>query len=234
MNQGLKYFSNITRYVETYTDPEVLAENFKIIKKFLSKINKKEINSICDVGCGAGENLEFLEDYFKKNKLECYGIEPSLNAVKLLKKKYTKFNLFFKKNSIHNIDFPNEKFDLVFCWSVLHWIDRDLYLQSLGEMIRVSNKYLLIMDFGPKIDHKNIYKHKKGINTYKTDFDVILNNSGILEKLYQTYFYFDEKTMKIVCLPNLNKISKSDKKNYHIRRVCLYKKNSNVLPKIRF
>lgn len=197
MNQGLKYFSNIKKYAETYTDPSAFAENLKIIKKILSKINNKQISSICDIGCGAAENLVFLNNYFKANKPLCYGVEPSNGSIKSLRERLRNTKIKFKKDSIHNLQSKNNQYDLVICWSVLHWIDRDLYLQSIGELIRVSKKYLIIMDFCPKKSFKNIYKHKKELYTFKVDFDVPFIQSGILEKKYEMYFYYDSKIKKI-------------------------------------
>ena len=108
------------------------------------------------IQCGNGD---FLEDFEINKKIKKYGIETSVQTVKFLNKRHKKIK--FKKAYCHKIPFNQDAFDLVIVWSVLHWIDRNNYLQSLGELIRVTNKYLIVMDFFPNRPHKTKYKQKK-------------------------------------------------------------------------
>jgi hypothetical protein len=101
-------------------------------------------------------------------------------TINLCKKRHKNIN--FKRHFVIIYHLKIINFHLVIVWSVLHWVDRNLYLQSLGELIRVTNKHLMVMDFFPKIEHKTKYKHKSGFFTFKTDFDKILQSSGYLKK----------------------------------------------------
>ena len=50
---------------------------------FILKFIKKKHTKIVDVGCGNGRDIF----YFKKNKIEFFGIELSKSATKIIKKK---------------------------------------------------------------------------------------------------------------------------------------------------
>ena len=104
---------------------------------------------------------------------------------------------------------------------MLHWIDRNHYLQSLGELVRVTNKFLMVMDFFPKIEHKIKYKHKTGFFTFKTDFDKILNSSGYLKKKFELNYFIDEKKKKLIVRNNI-------KDNIHQRKMVIYEKQISL------
>ena len=192
----------------------------KIFKNF-SFFSNKKIKSILDVGCGNGD---FLNDFLTNKKIKKFGIETSQDTINLCKKRHRNIN--FKKAFSHNLPFRDNEFDLVIIWSVLHWIDRNYYLQSLGELIRVTNKYLLVMDFFPKIEHKTKYKHKTGFYTFKTNFDKILNSSGFLQKRFELNYFIDEKIKKLIVTNNI-------KDNIHQRKIIIYKKKI-TLPTLEY
>ena len=105
-------------------------------------------------------------------------------------------------------------------------MDRNLYLQSLGELIRVTNKYLMVMDFFPKIEHKTKYKHKSGFFTFKTDFDKILKSSGYLKKKFELNYFIDEKIKRLIVTNNI-------KDNIYRRKMVIYEKK-DTLPLIQY
>ncbi len=210
--QGLRYVQNSSSSPSN--------ENLFFKKKFSFFLNKK-IKNMLDIGCGNGD---FLNNFIKKKRIKKIGIEPSQKVVNFCRKRHK--NIKFKKAFSHDLPFNDNKFDLVNIWSVLHWIDRNHYLQSLGEAIRVTNKYLMVMDFFPKIEHKTKYKHKKGFFTFKSDFDKILISSGYLEKKFEANYFFDGKTKKF-------KVTNKIKDNINQRRVVIYKKKI-TLPTLNY
>ena len=105
-------------------------------------INKKLVNSILDVGCGNGEFLNAWKNHFSVGG-SAVGIEPSAEGIDLVKEKWRQDEtLAFQSSFAHELPFDSDTFDLVTTWSVLHWIGRNEYLPSIGEMIRVCSKYL--------------------------------------------------------------------------------------------
>ena len=219
INQTINWKKQSFRFAKNLSKLNVqklkLYEN-QLFKKYFSFFSNKKIKSILDVGCGNGD---FLNNFLSSEKIKKFGIEPSQRTINLCKKRHKNIN--FKKAFSHNLSFQDNKFDLVIIWSVLHWIDRNHYLQSLGELIRVANKYLLVMDFFPKIEHKVKYKHQAGFFTFKTDFDKILNSSGLLKKIFELNYFIDEKTKKLIVTSNI-------KDNIHQRKIVIYEKKSTL------
>ena len=157
------------------------------------------------------------------------GIEPSRQAINILSNKYSgKKNLKFFPAVCHKLPFKDNSFDLVYAWSVLHWIDRNNYLQSLGEIARVSKKYVLIMDFYTKNDYKVKYRYKKNFYTYKSDFDIILSNSNILTKHKERIWQINQNKKIQLSKKKFIKF-KGNPMNWNARKTVIYIKNNNLL-----
>ena len=218
INQTINWGEESLRYAKNASKTKTFT-NLSFEEYFSFFLNKK-IRNMLDVGCGNGD---FLNNFLKNKKIKKFGIEPSQKTIDFCKKRHKKIK--FIKAYSHNLPFPDNNFDLVSIWSVLHWVDRNYFLQSLGELIRVTNKYLMIMCFFPKIEHKTKYKYKKNFFTYKTHFDKILDNSGYLKKKFELYYFFDGKK-KI----NFNK---NIEDNIHQRKIIIYKKKI-TLPIIEY
>jgi len=219
INQTINWKKESFRYAKNSSKSEIY-EN-QLFEKHLSFFSNKKISNMLDVGCGNGD---FLNNFLKNKKIKKFGIEPSQNTINLCKRRHKNIN--FKKASSHNLPFRDNEFNLVIVWSVLHWVDRNLYLQSLGELIRVTNKYLMVMDFFPKIEHKTKYKHKSGFFTFKTDFDKILKSSGYLKKKFELNYFIDEKIKRLI-------VTNDIKDNIYQRKMVIYEKK-DTLPSIRY
>ena len=192
------------------------------LKKFFKN---KKISSILDVGCGGGK---FLNSLNLKTRLKKCGIETSSKSINVLKKKHKKCT--FIKSHMHNIPLKDNSFDFVYAISVLHWVDRNNYLQSLGELLRVSKKFLMIVDFSPKEDYYLDYKHKKNFFTFKQNFHKILSNSGILKKKIERNWYIDGQN-NLNTFKKINNISKINPLNHHLRKLIIYEKKITLKKK---
>ena len=83
LNQTNEFESESYRYIKS----NLGQKNISLEKKlFLKSIPKNGINSICDIGCGNGENLRFWKSYFNCKK--GVGVEPSKKGIKILKKNF--------------------------------------------------------------------------------------------------------------------------------------------------
>lgn len=138
--------SQSLRYVKSTIETSEVPKGFEhFVGTFPGHINPAKI---LDVGCGGGGWLRAMVSTF--NGSTGVGLEPSAEAIKLLQKKHANCaSISFVQGSAHQLPFSSNSFDLVFAWSVLHWIGRDEYLQALGELIRVTSSILVIMDFDP-------------------------------------------------------------------------------------
>lgn len=222
INQTNNFLSESFRYVNSYL--EIQENKEKLIPKI---IKSKKINSILDVGCGNGSFLNFWSKKF--NSKVNIGIEPSDKSIKILKKKWKGTSLKFESSYAHQLKFDSNKFDLVTCWSVLHWVGRNEYLQSIGELVRVSKKYLCIMDFVASQNYKVPYKHKKNMFTYKQDFEPILSATGIMKPIATLRWWVNPKNNKLVFLKEKDLKIFNNIKSYHSRKMILYEKNFNLM-----
>lgn len=220
-DQSLRY---ITAALNSEHNNKKGVEIGEVLKKMLP--DNFSPKRILDVGCGNGLFLEGLVNSFAAD--EGIGIEPSSEGVQLLNNKNTNKRISFIPGCAHNISFENETFELVTIWSVLHWIDRNKYLQSLGELIRVTSKYLVVMDFLPSKEYKVKYSHKKGFFTYKQNFELTLLSSGILNKIGEISWANEDITKpvnKSYFIP-----FEGNKANWDARKLVIFEKDKDKLP----
>jgi SAM-dependent methyltransferase len=112
---------------------------FKFLKEITNTIESLKFNSLLDAGCGEGFVLKKLQE---ENMLpgNAVGIDISREALK--KAQFLLKEVEFKKGDIVDLPFKRNSFDLVICMEVLEHI-RD-YKKALRELIRVSDKYILV------------------------------------------------------------------------------------------
>jgi ubiquinone/menaquinone biosynthesis C-methylase UbiE len=96
------------------------------------------IESILDVGAGEGFTLARLAEENIGKKRE--GIEYVDEAIELGKKVNPDVNI--KKGNIYELPYKDNSFELVICTEVLEHLDHPD--QGMGELVRVSSKYLLL------------------------------------------------------------------------------------------
>jgi ubiquinone/menaquinone biosynthesis C-methylase UbiE len=135
--------------------------------------------SILDVGCGPGSNLYHLTRRLKAQR--GVGIEPSKKVVAEMARAYPE--LEFYDHSAHALPFKTGEFDIVLFRSVLHWVDRNYLLQTLGEALRVTARYLLISDFAPFHPYSAVYHHQPEYKTFKTSYDSLIESTGFMQRL---------------------------------------------------
>lgn len=218
---NLESYRYISSYIDDKEKPDLIIPQ---------SLKSKTIETILDVGCGNGVFLNYWKNFFSTKR--AVGIEPSIDGIKLVKKKWQKEKgLNFQSSFAHNLPFESDSFDVVTAWSVLHWIGRNEYLQSIGEMIRVCSKYLLIMDFVAKKNYRTPYSHAKGLYTYKQDFENLINASGIMKKLEVIRWWVNPQNGKVSFLKK-DDLDQFEGNNisYYARKLVVYEKDYSLLP----
>ena len=113
-----------------------LLQNFE--KTLAKEVKKLQISSILDAGAGEGFTLEFLR---KNNIGKTYeGIDSLQTAVEVGNKIHPTIKL--KQASIYELPYDDNSFDLVLSTEVLEHLEEPG--KALKEIIRVSNKYVLL------------------------------------------------------------------------------------------
>ena len=137
--------------------------NEDLLIKFIKKI-KNNIKYILDIGCSSGDKLAWISQNFN---LKCYGVDPSVNAIKECKKK----NIKCKVGTADKIPFSDNSFDLVVFDFSLMYFDNALLTKIVNEVYRVIKKksYILIHDYYSKQTKYIQFKHNKKINVRKLD-----------------------------------------------------------------
>jgi len=187
------------------------------------------VATILDAGCGTGVNLKHLVDVTGASR--GVGVEPSEQSVLQLRTDHADDQrLAFETASIHRLPFASNSFDLVICWSVLHWVGREEYLQALGELARVTSEWLVIMDFNAAEDYRVPYHRREGLFTYKMDFEAPLAASGLLETVSAVRWWEPQAAGDRVHLELADLLPfREQAVNYHSRKVCTFRKNPDAL-----
>jgi RimJ/RimL family protein N-acetyltransferase/ubiquinone/menaquinone biosynthesis C-methylase UbiE len=138
-----------------------------IVLKVLKFVKLSNPRRILEIGCADGSRLNLLNHFFKDT--ECYGIDPSKEAIKIGKENY-KFNL--QVGTADNLPFEENFFDLILFGFSLYLCDRNDLFKIAYEADRClcNNGYLIIKDFQPPFPYKNAYTHYEGISAYKMDY----------------------------------------------------------------
>ena len=107
-----------------------ILQRFKNYKSFNKNFFKNK--TIVDVGCGGGRYTNALKNLGAK---KVFGVDYGIDGIKLAKSNYKRKNIFFKQQNVLNMNFSDNKFDIVFCNGVLHHTsDRD---KGIKELIRI-------------------------------------------------------------------------------------------------
>jgi SAM-dependent methyltransferase len=131
-----------------------------LLDRFLKKISLfvKPLNpdSLLDVGCGEG----FVLSKLKNDKVlpkNVAGIDISDKALKMAKSALSEVK--FEISDVRSLPYKDNSFDLLVCLEVLEHITD--YKKALRELVRVSNKYLLIsVPWEPFFSLANILRGK--------------------------------------------------------------------------
>ena len=148
-------------------------KNMQVNKQVIKYLNTLPIPhdkkiKVLEIGCGQGSMLFHL---MKEKKWEFYGIDPSLEAIKLAKN--YEINAYF--GTADNIPFKENEFDLlIFGWCLYLCDIKDLFkIGQEANRVTKPKSWICIVDFWSPELTKIPYRHKDGIFTNKFDFSKI-------------------------------------------------------------
>lgn len=126
------------------------ARNYPATKYLAERIGKfAPISSVLEIGCNCGPNLYPIARKFPDSDIK--GIDISSSAIK-------QGNELFRKEGIYNVNlieckaddlsiFKDKSFDIVFSKSVLCHIGPEKIVNVVKEMVRLSKKAVIIMEY---------------------------------------------------------------------------------------
>lgn len=128
--------TNFLKHTSKNPIQKLLIANF--YKSFIGLAKSVNSTSILDAGCGEGFTLQRLMQEGMGEKIE--GIEYSKEAISFGKKLFP--HLTINHGSVYDLPYKDNSFDLIICTEVLEHLEEPA--KALGEMLRVSGKYLII------------------------------------------------------------------------------------------
>lgn len=128
-------------------------------------INGDGAVKVLEVGCGDGTRLAWI-----KNNLnaECYGVEPSEQAVSAARAK----GINALQGTADVLPFDSQSFDIVIFGFCLYLCDREDLFRIASEADRVlrSPGWLMMLDFFSPKPRARVYHHRPGVQSYKMDY----------------------------------------------------------------
>ncbi len=115
------------------------------------------VNRALEVGCNVGWNLEYLR---RLSIPELYGIEPQPYAVERARWRGPAFGVL--QGTAFDLPFKDGYFDLAFTSGVLIHIAPESIGSALDEIYRVSNKYIVAIEYDAATEQEINYRGHAG------------------------------------------------------------------------
>jgi ubiquinone/menaquinone biosynthesis C-methylase UbiE len=119
---------------------------------------------VLEIGCGDGARLAWLKNHLKA---DCYGVEPSAQAVAVANSK----GINVQQGTADSLPFTEREFDIVLFGFCLYLCDREDLFRIASEADRVLRApgWIMILDFYSSKPYEKIYHHLPGVKSYKMD-----------------------------------------------------------------
>jgi len=146
-------------------DVETIPAGKKVFKEI---IGDRKIKDILEVGSNVGLKLIYLSELFGDN-IDLYAVEPNKKAYSQLT---SEKRIHLKKAwncSAFDIPEKDSSMDLVFTAGVLIHISPDDLGNATDEIIRISRRYVLCMEYFSPNPEEIVYRGRKGL-LFKRDF----------------------------------------------------------------
>lgn len=172
---------------KAYTDRNAV-EWKKRQPAFQNMIGDLDIHKILEVGCNRGHNLITLSQIIQNNP-ELVGLEPNPYALDIARQTSTQIGVL--QGNAYDQPFKDDYFDLVFTANVLIHIPLENLSAVLGEIYRVSKRYILAVEYYAEEEtvihyrgHDNLLWKRNFLKHYQDQFPTL--------KLVKSGYWSDE------------------------------------------
>lgn len=147
-------------------------------------IYRTKIKSVLEVGCNTGQNIGLISEYLPTF---AWGCDVNQKAINTLHVRHKELNAV--RCSGFDLPFKDDYFDLVFTAGVLiHQSPSEVEIM-MQEIIRVSNKFVLAMEYGNDIFEEIPYRGQNGAlfrgpygDIYEKKYGLRLVDHGFVKK----------------------------------------------------
>ncbi len=142
---------------------------------------------ILEIGCSNGWRLNLLNKIYKA---DCWGIDPSVEAIKQGREEFKELKL--ETGTADALPYENQSFDMIIFGFCLYLCDRsDLFkIAYEADRVLVNLGSVIIYDFHPPSHYKNEYAHHKNLYSYKMNYSkLFLWNPAYVLKYQKMFFH---------------------------------------------
>ncbi len=159
-----------------------------LVEEAISLFKKNNAKKILDLGCGTGRHLEI----FTKNGFRSVGVDIAEVAVNIGEETMNNVHVVVTAGNMTDIMYPNNYFDGVFCFQVIHHAKVFEVFTAAFEIQRVLKKDGSIFITFPSTENEHIFKNAKEIepNTYI--------NLDIVDGMVPHHFFTKEEITKLL------------------------------------
>ena len=145
--------------------PDKLPKSDFLLVEILDLNLPSEGVKVLEIGCGNGTRLSSLKE---NCGFECYGLDPSYEAVKLARNR----GIIVHQGTADRLPFDDKSFDMIVFGFCLYLCDRvDLFRIACESDRDLKNPgWMLILDFHSPQPYKREYHHHLGLFTHKMDY----------------------------------------------------------------
>lgn len=170
----------------TGEEPEYFSE-YKVADLY-EYISEKNVASedIFDFGCGIGNSVEYLRQYFPQSNLFCGDV--SMRSIEIAKSRFPGEETYIQIGD--SIPLPSESFDIVFTACVFHHILHEEHEKWLSELNRITRPGGILA----------VYEHNpfnpltvRAVNNCPIDVNARLIRSGVMKQRVLNSSWIDAK-----------------------------------------
>lgn len=130
-----------------YYDNGNIGQNLWHFLKFkaIAFVLPKNPKTLLDVGCADGYLLKKISALLPGTKI--YGVDVSRKLIETAKLRSPKIK--FAVADVHNLPFPNDKFDVILCTEVLeHLVSPEIALEEMKRVVKKGGSIIIELDSG--------------------------------------------------------------------------------------
>jgi ubiquinone/menaquinone biosynthesis C-methylase UbiE len=142
---------------------------------------------ILEIGCSNAWRLNLLNKIYNS---ECWGIDPSAEAIQQGKKEFKGVTL--EKGTADALPYEDRMFDMIIFGFCLYLCDRnDLFKVAYeADRVLIDLGNIIIFDFHPSFPYKNPYAYHQGLYSYKMNYsNLFLWNPAYALKYQKIFFH---------------------------------------------